>query len=147
MGIRRAEVELERPRAELAGVAGRRAADRTQVCSKGVTMSDSGGADGPREPSMAECPIFHAGVERVRSAGIGVRTMGPRGSIPDGRLKRWWEREACRFSRTEEHDTYSGKMEKGQKEFISPQSHKLFIRSSRYSLSVAGGWPGLASIP
>lgn len=35
---------------------------------------------------------------------------------------------------------------KGHREFDSPHTHKLSIRPRQYSLSMAEGWKGLASI-
>lgn len=64
---------------ELAGAVGvesRRAADGPQVCGEGGVMSDSGGADGPREPGVAECPMVLAGVKGGRSAGVGAQATG-----------------------------------------------------------------------
>lgn len=59
MGIQRAEVELERSRAEV------------------EPMSDSGGTNGPIEPGEAECSMVHAGFEGGRSADTGARATGP----------------------------------------------------------------------
>lgn len=37
-----------------------------------VVMSDTGGADVPREPGEAEWPMVHAGVKGERSVGAGA---------------------------------------------------------------------------
>lgn len=38
-----------------------------------TVMSDIGGADSPREPSEAKCPMVHAGVEGRKSPDVAVR--------------------------------------------------------------------------
>lgn len=68
---------------------------------------------------------------------MAVWKGGGRGRLGRGRLGR--------ASRSNEADTHSGRI-KGCRVFISSNTKPLSNKPSHYSLSVAGGWVGLASI-
>lgn len=55
-------------------------------------MSDPGGADGPREPSEAECSVVTAGVKGGRNADTGAKVMD-QGGKERSEAEGLWERK------------------------------------------------------